>query len=431
MRSVRLFVGQFNSSYLRTANFQNASMLNIAIIGGGAAGFFAAITAKQHAPEAHIVIFEKSSRVLTKVEMTGGGRCNLTNSFARITDLKQAYPRGDKLMKRLFNAFSNHDTCRWFESRGVALTVQPDECVFPQSQSSQTIVDCLTREARRLGIEISTAYVLESIRPMHDGYLELHFKNRPTQIFNRVAIATGGSPRIESLQYLADIGHCIEQPVPSLFTFNIPDARLRALMGTVADPIYLSVPATKLRSEGALLMTHWGISGPATLKLSSYAARYIAERAYRFRVAVNWVHETHNASVERQLTNIIDQNRQKQLNSIRPYHLSNRHWTYLIDRMAMPADKKWSELGRKGLNKMVETLTNDIYDVSGKGIWKDEFVTCGGISLADIHLNTLASKRCPNLFFAGEVLDIDAITGGFNLQAAWTTGYVVGQHISK
>lgn len=404
-------------------------MLNIAIIGGGAAGFFAAIHAKEKSPEARICIFEKANRVLAKVEVTGGGRCNLTNSFAQIKDLKQAYPRGDKLMKRLFNTFGHEEAYQWFERHGVKLTTQADECVFPQSQSSQTVIDCLTREARLRGVKVYTGHALEAVKPLPNGDMALHFKGQETRIFNRVAVTTGGSPKAEALQYLADIGHKIEPPVASLFTFNIADARFKALMGTVADPVFLSVPAAKWRSEGPLLITHWGMSGPATLKLSSYAARMAAQQNYRFAVAVNWIHETNMGMVEKQINDIILKNGQKQIGNIRPYNLPGRLWVYLIERMGLCTDKKWSELGRKGINKLLETLTNDKYEVSGKGRWKEEFVTCGGISLSAVNLNTLESKVCPHLFFAGEVLDIDAITGGFNLQAAWTTGYTVGQHI--
>ena len=224
--------------------------------------------------------------------------------------------------------------------------------------------------------------------------------------------------------------HAIIRPVPSLFTFNITDTRLRALMGTVVDPVFLSIPSTKMRSEGALLLTHWGMSGPATLKLSSYAARMVSEKEYKFSVSVNWIHETNVSQVGERLSTLVILNSQKQLSSIRPYDLPGRLWLYLIDRMGIQATKKWGELSKKETNKLIETLTNDPYNVSGKGAWKDEFVTCGGISLSDINLNTLESKVYPHLFFAGELLDIDAITGGFNLQAAWTTGYVVGQNIA-
>ena len=249
--------------------------------------------------------------------------------------------------------------------------------------------------------------------------------------FHRVAITTGGHPKIENFKHLSDLGHAIEQPIPSLFTFNIADKAFKNLMGTVVDPVYTSIPGTKLKAEGPLLITHWGMSGPAVLKLSSHAARHLHENNYQIKISVNWVHESNRSLVEENIQGIIIANPQKQLASIRPYNLPSRLWLFLIQKMGYAPEKKWSEMGKKGCNLLIETLTNDLYQVNGKGAFKEEFVTCGGISLSNIDLHTLESKVCPHLFFAGEVLDIDAITGGFNLQAAWTTGYVVGQHIGE
>ena len=403
--------------------------LHIAIIGGGAAGFFAAIAAKRKQPHAEVTILEKQQKVLAKVEITGGGRCNLTNSFAEISDLKQAYPRGHKLMKRLFKSFDHEDAYRWFEENGVPLVVQDDECVFPQSQDSHSIIDCLVSTARNLGVRILTGHCLTAITELEDERLLLDFSNSKQLVFDRVAITTGGHPRLENFKHLSDLGHQIEPPIPALFTFNIADKAFRNLMGTVVDPVFTSIPGTKHRAEGPLLITHWGMSGPAVLKLSSHSARHLHESNYQVRVAVNWVHETNRQLVEDNIRGIIAANPQKQLANIRPYNLPSRLWLYLVQKMNYPAEKKWSELGKKGCNLLIETLTNDLYQVQGKGAFKEEFVTCGGISLSCIDLHTLESKVCPHLFFAGEVLDIDAITGGFNLQAAWTTGYVVGQHI--
>ena len=401
--------------------------LHIAIIGGGAAGFFAAIEAKRNFPHADITIFEKNSKVLAKVEITGGGRCNLTNSFEEISDLKQAYPRGHKLMKRLFKRFDYQHAFDWFEENGVPLVTQEDQCVFPQSQDSHSIIDCLVNTAKRLGVKIQCNHQLTAITELEDERLLLDFKvskekgnlsgassaSHPVSeirqiAFHRVAITTGGHPKMESFKHLSDLGHAIEQPIPSLFTFNIAD-----------------------KAFSPLLITHWGMSGPAVLKLSSHAARYLHENNYQIRISVNWVHESNRSLVEENIQGIIIANPQKQLASIRPYNLPSRLWLFLIQKMGYAPEKKWSEMGKKGCNLLIETLTNDLYQVNGKGAFKEEFVTCGGISLSNIDLHTLESKVCPHLFFAGEVLDIDAITGGFNLQAAWTTGYVVGQHIGE
>ena len=426
-------------------NYMNMhNTLHIAIVGGGAAGFFAAIAAKRNVPDADITIFEKNQKVLAKVEITGGGRCNLTNSFEEISDLKQAYPRGHKLMKRLFKQFDYHQAFEWFEENGVPLVTQEDQCVFPQSQDSHSIIDCLVNTAKSLGIKIMTGHRLMSITQQEDETLLLNFEKttrslyqtkqnhdseKKQQVFDRVAITTGGHPRIESFQHLADLGHAIEQPIPSLFTFNIADKAFKNLMGTVVEPVMTSMPGTKFKAQGPLLITHWGMSGPAVLKLSSHAARYLNENNYQVKISVNWVNESNRSFVEENIRGIIAANPQKQLASIRPYNLPSRLWLYLILKMGYAPEKKWSELGKKGCNLLIETLTNDLYQVNGKGAHKEEFVTCGGISLCNIDLHTLESKVCPHLFFAGEVLDIDAITGGFNLQAAWTTGYIVGLHI--
>ena len=401
--------------------------LHIAVVGGGAAGFFAAIAAKQSNPEARVTIFERGQKVLAKVLITGGGRCNLTNSFARIGDLKQAYPRGDKMMKRLFNVFDHDDTWRWFEERGVKLLTQEDECVFPLSQSAQSVVDALTHEAHKLGVEVRTGYAVEAVKQMGNGDLQLLFKVQKPVTVQRAAITTGGSPQANALQYLANLGHNIVQPVPSLFTFNIADATFKALMGTVVEGVTVSLVGTKHKATGPLLVTHWGASGPAILKLSSYGARYMHDCGYQFPIAVNWIGLTNSALVAEHLQGIVDSNPRKLLTSVHPFGLPTRMWQYILEKTALGADKRWDELGKKGLNKLVEALTNDQYKVTGKGAFRDEFVTCGGVSLSDINLNTMESKVCKNLYFAGEVLDVDAITGGFNLQAAWTTGYVAGK----
>ncbi len=419
-----------------------SNKLRIAIIGGGAAGFFAAIKAKQRKPEAEVFIYEKNKKVLAKVEITGGGRCNLTNTFDDISDLKHAYPRGHKLMKRLFKTFDYHSTFEWFEDNGVPLVVQEDQCVFPKSQDSHSITDCLITTAKRLGVKIITNYRLVGITEQADEKLQLEFvtsdkvgdlKNDRSQrkqlLFDRVAITTGGHPQVHHFSHLSALGHKIEFPVPSLFTFNIAEKALRELMGTVVDTVITSIPGTKYRCSGSLLITHWGMSGPAILKLSSHAAHYLSDNNYQVRLSVNWINETNRTVVDENIQEFAVRNSQKQLSNARPFGLPSRLWIYLISKLGWTVDKKWCEIGKKMFNVLIETLTNDSYLVDGKGSFKEEFVTCGGVSLDNINMNTLESKVCPHLFFAGEVLDIDAITGGFNLQAAWTTGYVVGQNI--
>ena len=401
--------------------------MDIAIIGGGAAGVMAAIVACRTNPASKVTIFERAQKVLAKVEITGGGRCNVTNSFAAITDMKQAYPRGHKLMKRLMKTFSHEDTYRWFEQHGVPLVTQEDECVFPKAQDSHAIINCLVRQANELGVTICCRHRLVDIHRMEDGRLKLEFENGSHRVFHRTIITTGGSPNGRGLQYLAQLGHDIEPPVPSLFTFNIKDRAFCDLMGTVVEPVVTTIPGTKLRAKGPLLVTHWGVSGPAVLKLSSYAARLLAENDYKVPLAISWTGELTRQEVEENLLKLQTDNPRKQVATLHPFGLPSRLWLYLLSKLDIDAVKPWAEIGRKTLNRMIETLVNDQYTIAGKGAFREEFVTCGGVSLSSVNSKTLESKVCPNLFFAGEVLDIDAITGGFNLQAAWTTGVVAGQ----
>ena len=400
--------------------------MEIAIIGGGAAGFMAAITAQKTDPASKVTIFERAQKVLAKVEITGGGRCNVTNSFATITDMKQAYPRGDKLMKRLMKTFSYEDTYKWFEKHGVPLVTQEDECVFPKAQDAHAVIDCLVHQVRELGITVCCKHRLTDICQKEDGSFELMFENASHRSFHRVIVTTGGSPHARGLDYLARLGHKIEQPVPSLFTFNITDRSFCNLMGTVAAPVATAIPGTKMRAEGALLVTHWGMSGPAVLKLSSYAARWLAEHDYKSPLAVNWTGRRTRQEVEEELLQLQTINPRKQLGTQHPFGLPSRLWLYILNKLGLNTAKPWGEIGRKTLNRLVETLVNDQYTITGKGSFREEFVTCGGVSLQSVNVKTLESKVCPGLFFAGEVLDIDAITGGFNLQAAWTTGVVAG-----
>ena len=406
-------------------------MNNIAIIGGGASGFFAAIRAKELNPQLNITIFEKGKTALAKVLITGGGRCNLTNTFNEVDDLKQAYPRGEKLLKRLFNHFNYQDTVKWFENNGVKLITQEDQRLFPASQDAKTIVDCLQRKAQRLNINIAYNHHFLSIEQTTENRLKVCFQTQESRIFDAVLLAMGGVPHIAKLAFLSCSGHKIVPPVPSLFTFNINNKNLLNLMGVSVPIVSLRIVGTKIESKGSLLITHWGISGPATLKLSSYGAIVAKENNYKFQVSINWINESNASKVEEYLLEIFAMNKKKQLSSLHIYHLTQRVWSYLVERSGIELTKRCEEIGKKNLNKLIETLTNDIYNVEGKGAFKDEFVTCGGVSLKSVNPQTLESKHIPNLYFSGEMLDIDAITGGFNLQAAWTTGFVTGTALSK
>lgn len=390
--------------------------MRTAIIGGGAAGFFLAVNLKELMPEMGVTIFERSSRVLAKVKVSGGGRCNCTNSFEGITDLSHVYPRGHRLLKRLFNVFDHRDAYQWFERHGVPLVTQEDQCVFPQSQDSQTVIDCFLREAQRHGVEVLTDRSVDSLDALAD--------------FNYICVTTGGSPRVQGLEWLRQAGHQIELPVPSLFTFNIGDPALRSLMGTVVPQASVQLASTKFRADGPLLVTHWGMSGPAILRLSSYAARHLHDHAYRASLLVNWTSRNED-TVRQELGIHAVRHAQKLLPTLPPLGLPQRLWSYLLGKtLGGRAAIRWSELGKKETNRLVNILCNDSYQVDGRAAFKDEFVTCGGVSLASVNATTLESKVRPGLFFAGEVLDIDGVTGGFNFQAAWTTAYVVAKTIS-
>lgn len=392
--------------------------MKTAIIGGGAAGFFLGINLKEMCPEMEVTIFEKSRRVLAKVDISGGGRCNCTNSFAEVRDLSEVYPRGHRLMKRLMKGFSQEDAYEWFERHGVRLTTQDDQCVFPMSQDSHTIINCFLTEARRCGIEIRTETKIDSL-DLLSGY-------------DFIAVTTGGSPKAEGLRWLGDMGHELESPVPSLFTFQIADEALHALMGTVVEDVVTMIPGTKLRAQGPLLITHWGMSGPAILKLSSYGARLLADQQYRAPLAVNWTNRR-DTEVMTMLDEIIICSPQKQLKTISPCGLPSRLWTYLAEKcLGERANGRWGSLNKKEMNRLVNLLSGgDSYQIAGRAAFKDEFVTCGGIALSAVNPSTLESRHVPHLFFAGEVLDIDGITGGFNFQAAWTTAYTVACAIHK
>ena len=388
-----------------------------AIVGGGAAGFFLAVNLKEMVPGMEVTIFERSPRVLTKVEVSGGGRCNCTNSFAKVSDLSQVYPRGHRLMKRLFNVFDYEDAYRWFESHGVPLVTQDDECVFPQAQDSHAIIDCFLTLVRRYQIVIRKGVKVQSLADLHD--------------FDYVAVTTGGSPKGEGLRWLADMGHEVERPVPSLFSFSIDDARLQALMGLVVDDSVVHIPGTKLRADGALLITHWGLSGPAILRLSSYAARHLAENGYQAPLSINWLHGN-EADAQSALLEMAVREPQKQLTTCNPFNMQQRLWSYLVEKaLADRATIRWAEMNKKDVNRLVNVLVNDTLQIVGRAPFKDEFVTCGGVSLKAVNPVTLESRHVPRLYFAGEVLDIDGVTGGFNFQAAWTTAYTVASSIQK
>lgn len=388
--------------------------MKTAVVGGGAAGFFLAINLKEMCPQMDVTILEASHHVLAKVKISGGGRCNCTNSFEEVKDLQSVYPRGHRLLKRLFKQFDHRDAYQWFESRGVKLVTQPDHCVFPQSQDSQTIINLFLSEARRLGITIQTGCRITNLDALSD--------------YDFIAITTGGMNHSSFLIPHFSFSDFVA-PIPSLFTFNIEDKALRDLMGTVVEATAM-IPGTKMRASGPLLITHWGMSGPCILRLSSYAARLLSEHNYQMPLSVNWTQLKEN-EVQQELASFCRQYAQKQLPSMRPFELPQRLWTYLLEKSLQGrAHAPWGSLNQKELNRLCNILINDTYQIAGRAPFKDEFVTCGGIDLSAINPATLESREHPHLYFAGEVLDIDGVTGGFNFQAAWTTAYAVATAIA-
>ncbi len=389
--------------------------MKIAVVGAGAAGCFCAIELKRRLPSSTVDVFESGRKPLAKVAITGGGRCNLTNSFEGIYSLDEAYPRGDKLMRRVFSCFNHKDTWDWFSKEGVKLVLQEDNCVFPASQDAMQIVNLLLSRMDRLGVSVHTGIKVESVKSLLDEY-------------DNVVVTTGGSPSPEGFRMFEGLDLEIVPPVPSLFTFNLPDSPVRELTGTVVEKTSVSLAGTKFRAGGPLLITHWGMSGPAILKLSSYAARSLAESSYNATLLVNWTGED-EAQVRETLSLISRDNPAKLVVNFHPAPIPSRLWTYLVSKARIRDDARWSEIGSKGMNKLTDILINDTYQVKGRGQFKEEFVTCGGVALSNIDYKTLECKKHPGLYFAGEVLDVDAITGGFNLQAAWSMGYRVAVSI--
>ena len=407
--------------------------MHIAVIGAGAAGCFAAIGIKRRMPDAEVTVYESGRRPLAKVAITGGGRCNLTNSFNSVDSLAHVYPRGERLMKRLLKGFSHVDTYRWFEDEGVRLTTQDDECVFPVSQDAMEIVDTLLSLMRKLGIDILTGHRVERI--MHDKdkkTYSLHFAGNTAGIVaDIVVVAIGGTQNARALEMFGPLDIMTEMPVPSLFSLCLPDDDITRMTGTVVEQSAASIPGTKFRAYGPLLVTHWGLSGPAILKLSSHAARFLNERKYKADICINWCGDKTADEVADDIQAISRANSRKQITSVYPDFLNSRLWQHLLKRSQINCQLRWGELQRKGMNRLVNTMTADIRHANGKCRFKEEFVTCGGVSLKSVNHSTLECKSHEGLYFAGEVLDVDAVTGGFNLQAAWTVGHTMAMAVEK
>lgn len=400
--------------------------MRVAIIGGGAAGCFAAVNIKEMSPDIDVTVFESGKKPLAKVAVTGGGRCNLTNSFRDIRKLDEAYPRGARLMGRLFRGFDNMDTEKWFEDRGVPLVTQEDQCVFPKSQDAMSIVKTFLGRMRASGVRLVTEAKVTGLRP---GWTLLVEGREISERYDAVIVAMGGSSAAKLTETLGGLDIEISKTVPSLFSLRIEDPDLRALMGTVVENVGVSMPKTKFRADGPLLITDWGMSGPAILRLSSYAALSLAEAEYRAVLMVNWFGDASVREITDGLSAIAASKPKRQVANAYPETFNARLWTYLVKRAKVNPESRWADLGTRNLNRLAERLHSDEYAIAGRNRFKSEFVTCGGVALSNLDPKTLECKDKPGLYFAGEVTDVDAITGGFNLQAAWTMGYTVARAI--
>lgn len=403
----------------------------IAIIGGGAAGFFAAVNCAKNFPQHHITIFEKSNKLLTKVRVSGGGRCNVTHACFDIQQLVKNYPRGEKHLMNAFARFNPVDTVRWFEERGVKLKTEEDGRMFPITNQSETIIDCLMSEAEKYKVDIVTNAELIKLSKKSDEKFELTFKDGTILIADKVLIAAGGHPKAESLKWLNETGHELVSPAPSLFTFNIPNSPVVELMGVSVQDAKLRIAGTKHLINAPLLITHWGMSGPAVLKLSSVAARELAAKNYEFDLFISWITDYNSDQLQRIFPALKNEYGSKQIYNQCPFDLPKRLWMFLLNKSTIPETIRWADLSREQIKILTQNLTHDIYKVRGKTTFKEEFVTCGGVTLNDVDFKTMESKKCKGIYFAGEVLDIDAITGGFNFQAAWTTGYIAAMNMGR
>lgn len=395
----------------------------IAIVGAGAAGCFCAIEAKRRHPDSRVTLYESGPKPLAKVALSGGGKCNLCNTFEETSELRSVYPRGTKLMQSALRVFSSNDTIKWWQKEGVRLVTLEGGRVFPESMDAMQIVRTLENLMRRLGVEVCCRVKVLEVKQLEDGAFHLTTKDGEI-CADKVVITPGGG----ALGLIAGLDIPIVSPVPSLFSFKITDGGLRALQGSSAEGVSLKLSGSKSKSFGSVLFTDWGLSGPAVLKLSSYAARQLAENNWQGTLSVNWL-SLNEDEIRRILTDFAASFQKRMISSTAPDGISRRIWQHIISRAGLREDLRWSEIGSKGLNRLVSTLVSDNYTIEGRSPFKDEFVTAGGVDLSAIKSSSLEAKNYPGLFFAGEVLDIDGITGGFNLQAAWSTGYIVASSI--
>lgn len=402
-------------------------MYTIGVIGGGAAGFFAAI---QAASTGHnVVIFEKTSKVLSKVKVSGGGRCNVTHDCRIVSKLVKFYPRGEKFLKKVFLQFSVEDTVKWFSSRGVPLKIEADGRMFPVTDSSQTVIDLLVGEAEKVGVNIRFSTAVLQVTKEKTGF-NLHLKHQ-TVLVDKLIITTGGSSKIENYDWIKSLGHHIITPVPSLFTFNTPNEPLTELQGIAMPDTHIRLEGTKLSYDGPLLITHWGLSGPAVLKLSAFGANWLYDVAYKANAHIRWDRAFKEEKLRLELSQYKTVHPKRKIHSHPLFGIPQRLWVYLANNSQINPDSCWMNISKKQNNKLLENLFRFTLRIEGKTTFKEEFVTAGGVDLKEIDSQTMESKLLPGLYFAGEVINVDGITGGFNFQAAWSTGFLAGKNATK
>lgn len=404
-------------------------MFSLAVIGGGAAGFYGAIQTAELNPGSKIIILEKSSKLLSKVRISGGGRCNVTHHCFEATELSQHYPRGQKPLKSLFRKYQASDVVTWFEKKGVKLKSEEDGRMFPVTDNSETVINCFLKLTDQYKIKIETHAEVENIK-QHADHFEIQYANQTIKA-KHVLVALGGHPQVHAYDLLKNLGHTIVKPIPSLFTFNDSLKEFKDLMGVSVPHGVVRIAGTKFYQEGPILITHWGLSGPAVIKLSAWAAQYFYEQKYEATVLVSWIKETQEEIVRKFLLEYKSTNKKRKVYSNPLFELPQRLWVRVCELAEIEEEKIWDELSNKNINKVLELLIRCPFKIKGKTTFKEEFVTCGGIDLAEVNLETMESKKVKNLFFAGEVLNIDGETGGFNFQAAWTTAFVAAKKITN
>lgn len=392
------------------------------VIGGGAAGFFCAVNAKRLNPALEVIILEKTSKVLSKVRISGGGRCNVTHECFEIPVMAKRYPRGGNLVKKSFHQFFTSDTIEWFRERGVLIRGEADGRMFPVTNSSETIIECLLREMNKQGVQLLYNKDVKALKKDGDKW-ELSFVDG-NMICDYVCVACGGYPKTASFSWLTEIGHTIQAPVPSLFTFNMPGNPVTVLMGVAVESAQVKILGSKMEQTGPLLITHWGMSGPAILKLSAWGAKLLSEANYEFTILINWLPGQNEPGLRENFYSLRDNSASHKIFSRNPFGLPQRLWEYLLNESGCKPEWRWADLPSANQNKLIINLVAKEYQVSGKTTYKEEFVTAGGINLSEINANSMESKLLQGLYFAGEVMDVDGITGGYNFQHAWTSGFV-------